>query len=224
MNRTNPAALTALQPGCSLAERGLLPGTLGALVKDLSSDRIGLLSNWHILVNGDSHGGEIVNHTRAIAGLDIGQPVADLGRYFLDRDGDAAVAWLRPGIPWSTKLRGTDKQLSGQRSPQVGDVLAKVGGRTGYTRARVTALRTLKVRFQHGPVEIDSLYLEPIDDSKEHSLICANGDSGSIWFDEQTMQAVALHYAGESHPLRGPLHSKACAIERVLERLEVSLL
>ena len=210
-----------LSPGHPLGLNAYAFGGCGALVKHTLTKKIGVLTCQHVITSNDP------NTSKILSPLIENSPpihIAELGPSLLNQDGDAAVGWLLPDIEYSPKNPLLKCSYTGVRRPKEGEILTKVGARTGLTRARVTHTGNYPTKYRHGVVSIDGFYLEPIDNQPKNQLICAPGDSGAIWFDEQTYEAVGLHFAGECNEFYGPVHAKACFISRVLNRLNVELL
>ncbi len=193
------------------------------MVRGSQQERVGILSCWHVLAHEESSLGDSVVTPIVCKNKLTYTPIATLGNHLLDADGDAAVAWLNNDVPYSPILANTNIRLQGVRDPKVGDILAKVGSRTGYTRAKVTHIGEYWTDYGHTALAISGFYLRPIDNQPQNQLISAPGDSGSVWFDEQTHEAVGLHFAGECNPYYGQVHAKACFMSRVLDRLGVEL-
>lgn len=208
-----------LHAGIAIKHPEHLPGTLGALIIDTTSHKVGLLSNWHVLAGSNAQRGDNIYSTRQTS-----RPIATLGPHFCDHVGDAAVAWLLPGTEYSPELAGTQTTFTGVAEPRKGQILAKVGAVSGYTRARVASVGPTTVSFHHGPQTFLGFTLEPIDDSRQAQTISRSGDSGSVWFDENNGDAVGLHIGGQANPFRGPVYAKACLLGPVLEALSVRLL
>ncbi len=54
--------------------------------------------------------------------------------------------------------------------------------------------------------------------------ISSGGDSGSLWYDPDSLEGVGLHFAGETNNLPSAEHAIACHLPDVLSALDVSLL
>ncbi len=67
------------------------------------------------------------------------------------------------------------------------------------------------------------MYIEPLSDEADQKVLCQPGDSGAVWYDENTGEAVGIHFAGESNSAYGPLHAKACFITQALEQFKLEL-
>lgn len=59
-----------------------------------------------------------------------------------------------------------------------------------------------------------------IDPHSSFEQVSGPGDSGSLWLDERTMQAVGLHFAGSNRPER----ALALDIQPVLAAMDVAML
>ena len=212
--------------GSSIAHQKCLAGTLGAYVRSTITGQIGVLSNWHVLAHSLAQPGDTVVWHRPTPSTQSPErkqhiPIAQLGHGILDHDGDAAVAWLTPE-PY--QLPPSLRFFNGCKTAQEGDVLTKIGARSGLTRARVTSVNQFPLVMSKQVITINSLQLEPLDNQRCNQAICAAGDSGSVWFDEQTNKAVALHFAGQPNPFVGPVNAQAAAIVPILQRLQLEIL
>jgi hypothetical protein len=192
--------------------------TLGGLVRDRTSGEDMILSNWHVLAGNWS----------ARPGLGILQPgrldggtsldlVASYTRDVMDLNLDAAVASLRG----NRQLINDQLELGplkGIAKAQLGMNVTKSGRRTGITRARVTGLEGTARIFYSG---VDRLIrhvvtLEPLMPWEQTSQ---GGDSGSIWLDKDTQEAIGLHFAGSDFPER----ALCMDLQTVLDALQVDL-
>lgn len=215
---------SALYPGHPIGIHALLPGTLGLIIREEAKGKAGLLSCSHVLASsGHASNLKVKFFSEASGSLTRGQSIAYVGASTLSRQCDAAIAWLNPGLKASNKVLGTDITLTGVRKPKVGDILAKVGAETGFTRGRVTEIGYKKVHYGNEIKKIYSMVLEPLTVNGKMQLLAEPGDSGAVWFDEENGLAVGLHFAGEHVARYGPIHAKACLMTHVLEELGVEL-
>lgn len=219
--------------GISISREAGETGTLGALVVDRVSGRPGLLSNWHVLAG-----------PRAQANLDrivqpgiredptpAGNEIAVLGPSHLDRDGDAAVAWLTGTRDWLPFIFGLNVSPNGTAMASVGDILVKAGRTTGNTRAIVDGIGTYKGDYEIFPgfiqsVEFAGFKLVPeVPGNPGNVEISMRGDSGSVWLDANTSAGVGLHALGVDSPNRPAAAEEAvaCHMPTVLNRLGVDL-
>lgn len=212
-----------IQPGIAIGPDSGLPGTLGALVKCSRSNRLGLISCWHVLVSNAAASAFVArNQCHQRLRIAPGQIIGHTGPTIAPPQSDAAVAWLEPQLEVSHIVEGTDLHFTGVRLPRLGEILTKVGGKTGLTRGRVVAQGDFDVHYPSARHSVHCLYIEPLN-AKKDALICAPGDSGAVWFDEQTGEAVGLHVSGESQRFYGPIHAKACLLQPVFETLKLNL-
>jgi len=228
-NRGFQGEPSPLQPGASISHRKCPAGTLGAFVRCRNTGRLGLLSNWHVLAFSQAQLGDpIVWHQwggdQKILAQQHHPTVAEYGGGFLSELGDAAIAWLRPDVNIGMGINHQPLLVNAVRAPKVGDVLVKIGARSGRTRARITQLGSYPFSLSHVRLNINSIILEPIDSDLQSQSICAAGDSGSVWFDEATGAGVGLHYAGQGNPFAGRVYAKAAPLLPILEKLNVALL
>lgn len=85
---------------------------------------------------------------------------------------------------------GANERLHGTRWPQIGDILKKSGRSTGIIYAKVCALSNPCWNCTPG------FELKPVDDRT--SEISMGGDSGSIWYDPETYEAIGVHCCGDA--------------------------
>jgi hypothetical protein len=218
----------AIQPGLSISHPKVTAGTFGAVVYDNVTERPCILSNWHVLVgSSDASPGDPILQPGSFDGGRLHRDrVGQLERSILERDGDAAIAFLDPASGRSVLLAqfGTGVVLKSARMFTIGEILEKSGRTTGVTRGKVDGAGTYKVNYPVGEREIDGFKLVSIRvrnaDDEEISL---GGDSGSIWYDPVTKEGVGLHFAGETDASPIAEHALACHLPRVLVALDVSL-
>ena len=98
--------------------------------------------------------------------------------------------------------------LTSSRMPVVGDVLDKIGCKTGRTQGIVDGDGRYRVRHQLGEQMVEGFKLVQTEEGKRNGVnLSVGGDSGSIWFDATTNEAVGLHwglYTGVTTPLLFP--------------------
>lgn len=172
-----------LRPGISVGGRVATTGTIGAFVRHDGQPAI--LSNWHILRRA---------RIRRRGRYDIFQP----GRLFQgtrvrnivgrvtdwSKGLDCAVATLNDSRGFDTATRLSAFVLTEVRDPKEGDILEKVGARTGLTRGRVVDVKGVNVR------------IHPLK-GKEDEEVSDGGDSGALWYFPDTGCGAVLHTYGE---------------------------
>lgn len=179
--------------------RGRL-GTLGCFARRNSDDRIGFISNNHVIAGEDAGvDGDAVLHVasdesqRTIGRLDGSYPRLRGASQVVD----CAFAYLAEGVDFQPAVAGDAEPLSHMPvAPDVRLTVLKVGNTTGRTEGRITAfnLTDLVVNYSFGAVhfqeqiEIESLSTSPFS---------AHGDSGSLIVTADR-RAVGLLFAGSA--------------------------
>lgn len=220
------ARLDRIQPGVSISHRNVTAGTFGALVYDRRTGRPCILSNWHILVGSASAipGDPIVQPGRMDGGRSPRDTVARLERMILDQDGDAAIAVLNGAREVRSEQLDTDVVLHQARQPRVGEILEKSGRTTNVTRGKVDGRGQYKLLYPMGVVGIDGFKIvTEVDGNPGDQEVSSGGDSGSLWYGVSDGQGVGLHFGGEIDADPRAEHAVACYLDRVLDRLNISL-
>ncbi|HEX2673286.1 MAG TPA: hypothetical protein VHM25_20535 [Polyangiaceae bacterium] len=224
------APQAVLQPGLSVGNLNLkTTGTLGAVVQDLVTQNLCILSNWHVLVGGPE--GAVGDGISQPGPMDLGSnpahEVAKLERWLrLSEQYDAALARLGANLATSTQLFDTTVTPRATAAPALGMSVFKSGAVSGVTHAIVDGVagsyRLDYSNFGDGPEWMTGFRLVP-DPAVPAEALSLEGDSGSLWVDTATGNAIGLHFAGEDD--QSPLNDYALAhpIEEVLARLNVSL-
>ena len=117
--------------------------------------------------------------------------------------------------PTTPQQLGSNAQITGIRAPAINDVLTKSGRSTDVTTGRVDGVAGPYAGIQA------SFHLVPA--VADGSLMCDFGDSGAVWYDARTGEAVGLHCAGAPHPTPGNQFAVASAVTVVFARLKVGL-
>lgn len=215
--RTLPA-----QPGCSIGFRNdgfRIAGTFGAVVR--RGEQLFILSNNQVLANenGLPKGSAIVQP----GPLDGGKPdhaIAWLCEFIrLNRDGndvDAAIAAVIDPILVDPKILSIGAP-TGTTKATLDMIVHKFGRTTSYRVGRVVSIDT-DVKVIYGPnlgeiVFNHQIIIRGLDDQP----FSAAGDSGSLILQQSDNKVIGLLFAGSS------LHTIANPIDRVLQRLNVSL-
>lgn len=201
---TNPRAVRAdpLRGGISISsERQNGYGTLGGLVVDRLSGEPMILSNWHVLVGDWSAraGQRIYQAGRLDGGVPL-DTVAALTRDAMSDSLDAAVATLN-----GSRICINDQldlgPVTGVRRAQLGMRVVKSGRRTNVTRGRVTAVDGI-AKITYAGLDRVIRQVVTIEPYWANQEVSAPGDSGSWWLEEESRQAVGLHFAGSNEPER----------------------
>jgi hypothetical protein len=205
-----------VRPGLSIGLVDAMPGTLGAVMWDRRNEQVCVLSSRHVLVGAAS----------AVTGSLVLQPGRDDGgrdadRFaFLERadaSTDAAIALVDLTAPFrrdvSLAAHFSKVVLQGAREPEPGDVLEKSGRSTGVTRGFVDG-----IGLNDGLRS--SMRLRPLPGAADPK-IARPGDSGAVWYDPRTREAVGLHCKGPQDPSPVFEFAVATRMTKVIFNLEL---
>jgi hypothetical protein len=202
-------------PGVEVAAHNGEPGSLGAVVVDLLTPlrEPCLLTAAHVLA--------------VAAGTAVYQPgtgapgtlIGHVRRRILSAICDGALAVLDAGRSLTNLPAELNSTIRGCRRVKPDDVLVKSGMMTGVTRAVVKHFGEFTISMpNYSSRTMTGFVLLPLT-GVEHP-ICDRGDSGAIWYDEETGQGVGIHIAGDTN---GPGYADdaafACNLTDVLEEL-----
>jgi endonuclease G len=219
--QANPRAVraTPLRGGISIGNAWQYNyGTLGALVADRDTGDLMCLSNWHVLV-GDwraRRGQRIYQPGRGDGGT-RDDTIATLTRDAMSANLDAAVATLTG----SRSVINDQLDLGpvrGVRRPELGMELVKSGRQTEVTYGRVVDVEATTALSYAGLTRVIR-GVTVIEQRRAGEEVSAGGDSGSVWLDNASKQAVGLHFAGSNRPEQ----ALAIDIALVLDALNVRL-
>lgn len=216
-----------LRPGLSVSHLDVTAGTIGGFVVD-DSDGVLVLSNNHVLADSDrgTPGDVIVQPGVADGGAADGDRIGVLaGVVALDEVApnlvDAATARFDDGIEVSTEYPGG--ALTGWVAVTDDIAVEKVGRTTGLTQGRVSAIEIDGISVQYPSGVLD------FDDQIEVTGVgtagfSAGGDSGSLVYRPDTLEAIALLFAGsDTGGPNGQGLTYCNPIGTVLEQLGVRL-
>lgn len=215
-----------LDPMCGGAsisdEFHIAAGTLGGLVYDRAENTPMLLSNWHVLVTEwwARPGQRILQPGRYDGGIVSEDVVARLERDAMAVGLDAAVAKLT-GDRRLTNIQIGLWPVEGVGRPQLGMRVVKSGRSSGRTAGRITGIGGV-AKIDYGQrltltrLIVDVVTIERDPPSLEVSRA---GDSGSLWLNPETHEALGLHFAGSDNPER----ALAMDLQPVLDALQVDL-
>lgn len=215
-----------IQPGISVAHYRRGAGTIGLIVQDRESGELAILSNWHVLCGDRSaQRGDTILQPGPVDGGTVGQDtIALLGTSILSEDGDAAIALLNNSRQWHYNQFGTNDTIAGSRNPRKGDILKKSGRSTEITFGRVDGIGCYYLDYSVGRRKVDGFKIvsrKPGNPGNEE--ISAPGDSGSLWYDPETLEGVGLHFAGETDMSPEAEHAIACFLPRILTALNITI-
>ncbi|MBB5788262.1 hypothetical protein [Jiangella mangrovi] len=192
-----------LRPGLSVSHLDVTAGTIGGFVVPASDGDGGgvlVLSNNHVLADSDrGRPGDVIVQPGVADG---GAPAADRigvldGVVALDEVApnlvDAATARLDDGVEMSADYPGGP--LTGWVAVTDDVAVEKAGRTTGLTQGRVSAIEIdgISVQYPSGVLEFDD-QIEVTGGGRDG--FSSGGDSGSVVYRPDTMQAVGLLFAG----------------------------
>ncbi len=220
-SRTNP-----LVGGISVGNPRVTAGTLGAIVWDRTDCQVCILSNWHVLCGDPSCAvGEPIYQPGVYDGGTAADKVAELKRWRLDKDADAALAKLTGGRGYSRDILEWHP-ITGVEEPALGMEVVKSGRTTGFTKGIIDGVSgSATINYGGGVVVTfhDQIHIVPRPPWPQVDYeVSKGGDSGSVWMNEDNNKAVGLHFAGETDPSPTAEHAVANRMDRVSELLNFS--
>src|SRR5262249_25702048 len=200
-HRADPFARAAvLQPGLSVGnEDRQSDGTLGLFVKDQRDDAVCILSNWHLLCgNAAARVGDSISQPGPLfLGPNPARQIGALRRWISpERQYDAAIAALLPGVEISDALLEGNARITGMAEQRVGMHVVKCGAASIFTHAMVDAVHgSYQVPYtEFGDTARWMLGIRLVPDAAHPDRhVSLPGDSGSAWIDAATGNAVALN-------------------------------
>jgi len=184
--------------------RATTVGTLGAIVLDQNSLQPLALSNYHVMIVEPANSNDVIAQPMTATAADV---VGRLSRW--NKPLDCAVCWVT-NRTWETGLADLPNGPKGQAFVRIGMRVTKSGSTSGVTRGIVDG-------SEPGGFTIipDAMNPNPAGE------VSSPGDSGSVWIDSATSQAVGLHYAGETDPAPDKERAWAKSMVEVTEKLGV---
>lgn len=213
-----------LHPGLSVAHSAVTAGTIGALVT--SGDATYVLSNNHVLADSD----------RGAPGDAVLQPGPADGGSQADQIGvlekavalnpeqpnlvDAAIAAIDESVEFDPQHPAG--QLTGIVAAGDDMAVEKVGRTTGITAGSISAIEMdgVSVEYPVGVIEFD----DQIEVTGSGQAFSSGGDSGSLVYRPDTLEAVGLLFAGSETGGPGGTGLTYCnPLQVVLDELGVQL-
>jgi len=201
-------------------------GTLAAIVWDNTDGEVCVLSNWHVLCRrANCRVGEAIYQPGPFDGGRSRDTVAELKRWRLNRNADAALARLTGVRPYTRDILGLNP-IVGMDVPALGMQVVKSGRTTKVTKGRIDGVAfSFTMGYNDGTTQTfeDQIHIVPRPPWPERDYeISEGGDSGSLWINEATGMAVGLHFAGETSSSITAEHAIANQIEKVVKELDFS--
>jgi endonuclease G len=213
--------------GVSVGNPRVSAGTLGAIVWDRTDGEICMLSNWHVLCGSSTcTAGEDIYQPGVFDGGTAADKVAELKRWRLDRDADAALAKLTGARAYSRDILDLNPIAGVEENPTLGMTVTKSGRTTDVTEGLVDGV-SLSTTINYGGGTVvtfhDQLHIVPLPPWPAVNYeVSRGGDSGSVWIDKATNKAIGLHFAGETDPSPTAEHAIANRMVEVAKALNFS--
>jgi endonuclease G len=213
--------------GVSVGNPRISAGTLGAVVWDRTDCEVCILSNWHVLCGGSACTADeaIYQPGRADGGV-AADTAAELKRWRLDQDTDAALARLTGSRTHSRDILGLNPIVGLEENPALGMNVSKSGRTTGVTQGMIDGVSlSVTLNYGGGTVQTFNGQLHIIPRPPWPAVdyeVSRGGDSGSVWIADDTGRAVGLHFAGETDASPSAEHAIANRMVRVADLLNFS--
>jgi hypothetical protein len=181
-------------------------GTLGAVVRDVSTGRLGMLSNWHVLVGGVS----------GSTGLSVAQPgpfdngscssdaIGTVTRSAINEDVDAAVLLLNGARPAINAIQDFGTLVApgtlNVTSNMIGWPVVKRGRTTGLTYGTID---TIDASFEMWDGGVRRIFKRQIGIWRNKTMNWSfgrPGDSGSVVVDITNRRVIGLYFASSTPP------------------------
>lgn len=188
-------------------------GTLGAIVYDADTLEPMGLTNHHVLVRNIGQRGDNIAQPATVDAADV---IGTLVRW--DRRLDCAICTLNNARGISGRIEGYPDRPGGPggptgvRRPSVGMPVTKSGIATGVTYGIVDGIGFTQFTVVPDPAH-PSLNGE----------ISASGDSGSVWLEVGSFNAVGLHWGGEQDTAPQAERAWAKRMDKVARKLDIVL-
>ncbi|MBT8070089.1 MAG: hypothetical protein KJN61_02165 [Gammaproteobacteria bacterium] len=219
--------LDPVQPGVSVSHPNANTGTIGLIVYDQRTGQPCILSNWHVLAGSRQAqiNDPVIQPGAMDGGYDPAHQVGRLARWVIGQKGDAAIAWLNDRRNYASEQFESEVVIHSARMPRYPEVLVKSGRSTGVTKAVIDGRGQYNIYFPDiGRVSIDGFRLVPIRrGNPRDEEITEDGDSGALWYSEETLEGVGINFAGERNHYPAREHALACFLPVILDELDVSL-
>ena len=169
--------------------------------------------------------GEAIYQPGSVDGGRRRDTVAELKRWRLNRNADAALARLTGARPYTRDILGLNP-IVGMDEPALGMQVVKSGRTTKVTKGGIDGLAfSFTLDYADGSRQTfdDQIHIVPRPPWPDEDYeISEGGDSGSLWINEATGMAIGLHFAGETSSSITAEHAIANRIKKVAKELEFS--
>jgi hypothetical protein len=200
-----------LVPGISIGVPRGGPGTLGLFVQH-SVAGLSILTADHVLAPiGHGDDTRLFQPAPDDAPIEGRDPIARVFQR-LPANG-VGIARLDTSRPIQNEPLGVSQTIRGVRLPALGEVFEKSGRTTGVTRARV-------VRFGAFKNCKPGIELQP-EDGSSTAEITKGGDSGAVWYDPNSFEAVAVQCRGDGDDDLLQEWAQAVILQDILAALQI---
>jgi hypothetical protein len=202
-------------------------GTLGAIVRDVATGQLGLLSNWHVLVGGatGTPGLQVAQPAAFDGGSCLNDIVGTVTRSALTEEVDAAVALLnfaRPAINAIQEMPPLNTVPT--MAAQLGWPVTKRGRTTGRTYGTVDSVDATISFQQAGVWRTWKKQIGIWRNKSQNWSFALDGDSGSVVLDSTNRRIVGLLFANSDPPFQANgAYAYANPIASVLFALNVRI-
>ncbi|MBI4910211.1 MAG: hypothetical protein HY820_41720 [Acidobacteria bacterium] len=159
-------------------------GTLGLIVRQVDTGELLGLSNYHLWVRGGGQAGDQICQPHTNLEADVIGTLLDWSS-----DLDCAVARLNHSRGFSLRTALGLPSLRSIAQPLIGMSVTKSGLVTGVTAAQIDGVGL--------PGQDVTMVPDPANPPKQNE-ITIEGDSGSVWIQTSTRDAIGLHHSGEA--------------------------
>ena len=195
-------------------------GTLGGWVCERESGEDMILSAWHVLASPWHKAGGQILHRPSLPAKSTGEEIATFARHALRADLDAAVARLNDRRAIRNQQLGIGA-VRGLSWPVLGAKVIKSGAGSGVTTGTIVGVEGQAMQNFAGIRRLIRHIIQIAPES--NGTLSDYGDSGAWWLERDTLEAVALHFAGNQHArlalaLDMPAILEALNLELISER------
>ncbi len=187
-------------------------GTIGGLVRDRQTGQKFILTNWHVLA-----GGAYLQPGNSQSEASKKSDKIPVVRNALSARLDAAIGTLRKEHEKIYECSNPG-EIAGIAVPRPGMRVMKRGDGEDVTTGIITGVFGYSVYSIQGKNHLIGPLIHIHSENPDEEL-CASGDSGVWWLEQQTQKAVGMHFTGIKNRKSG----LALSMPDILEALDVYL-
>lgn len=212
-------ACNPLQPGISISNDEMSPGTLGLIAYDAQGNAC-VVSNAHVLGIPQKNSPDILQPPTNFAAI-----VATLRGGYMDVHGDAAFAEVNESRTICREQFETRALVTAVDKPNERDKVEKSGVTTGCTFGVVDGAGQFKMLA--GAARMDGwriLWDETNLQSKAGGIISSDGDSGAVWYRSHDKVGIGIHVGADPTLDRfGRTAAVACSLQHALDTFTLTV-